>query len=464
MTSLGWPEAPDLGGRPLDTALLLNRDYQLQIHNRLNVSANEEEACVPFHVFHSFCSNTEALIIVLCDHSKIQRFTLDFPTIEPGPGMPAHEWPRAPELHGRLLDTALLLSRDYTNQLRHRVRNVHENASSNGVPTDVWCPFSKNIETLIKALCHHGKIQLNSLNSVPKLKDATNQPEEPRRFLEAVGRQPVEQVAASRDGIMPMKVEGPHDPEDSGNILEDGRREPSEPVAARSRGLAPLKFEEPSSSDGSNHVLDIATDTLETSPKEIPDAESRNPRNRGRNTNSDEERNNGVPRDQANDEMDTESDDGVSADSFVSSNEDEALDSNSHVTSGNHSKSHSGSDSDSDEDVASDASTARSATTPLPPLHDQPTGTRQVIVKLNDPETTSELRKLTPSQLVSLVQGSIREQRLDVTVIRCQGLGKRNNLHLCTKDVEGARLLKEKWNVKLTKEFGQRSHIQGSMS
>ncbi|KAL8921648.1 MAG: hypothetical protein Q9172_003896 [Xanthocarpia lactea] len=456
MTSLGWPEAPDLGGRPLDTALLLNRDYQLQIHNRLNASANAEEACVPFHVFHSFCSNTEPLIVVLCDHSKIQRFTLDFPTIEPGPGMPAQEWPQAPELHGRLLDTALLLSRDYTNQLRRRVRNDHENASSNGVPTDVWCPFSKNIETLIKALCHHGKIQLNSLNSIPKLKDATNPPEEPRRFSETVRRQPVRQVAASRNEIMPMKVEGPQNPKTSGNILEDGRRKPAEPVAAPARGLAPLKFEEPSGSEGSDHVSDITPDTLETSPRGISNAECRNPRNRQRNANSDEERKNGVPRDQANDEMDTESDDGVSANSSVSINEDEA--------SENHSKSDSGSNSDSDEDAASDSSTAGSATAPLPPLHDRPTETQQVIVKLDDPETTSKLRKLTPSQLTSLVQGSIRQQRLDVTVKRCQGLGKKNNLHLWTTGIEGARLLKEKWNVKLVKEFGRRSHVQGSTS
>ncbi|KAL8911785.1 MAG: hypothetical protein Q9171_003118 [Xanthocarpia ochracea] len=364
------------------------------------------------------------------------RFTLDFPTIKPGPGVSGQEWPQALDLHGRFLDTALLLSRDYTNQLRRCVRSDHPNHSSNGVPTDVWCPFSKNIETLIKALCHHGKIQLNSLNSVPKLKDASNPPKEPRRFLESVERQLVEQVAASRDEITPMKVEGLHDPRDSGNILEDGRREPAEPVAAPTRGLAPLKIEETSGSEGSDHVSDITTDALEISPKGIPDAESRNPRNRERTTNSDGERKNGVPRDQANDEMDTESDDGASADSSVSSN----------------------------EDVALDTSTASFAPIPLPPLHDPPTETPQVIVKLNGPKTTSKLRKLSPSQLVSLVQGSIRKQRLDVTVKMCQGPGKKNKLHVWTKDVEGARLLKEKWNVKLIREFGRLLHVEGSMS
>lgn len=229
----GWPEPPDLAGRPLDTAILLNRDYQLLIHNRLNLAPDRQEPHVPFNVLISFLSNTECLIDVLCERNEIQRTTINtIPNIPPGPSTTALGWPKAPILHDRLLDTALLLSRDYSNQLRNYIEADHNKPPAAGIPTGIWVPFSRNMEILVKALCQHGKLKLNSLASMPKIKDAPNRPREPRLNLEDARREFAEPVAASSGAFEPEKAEEPFYPKSPKDNAEKVLNRRSNPLIA----------------------------------------------------------------------------------------------------------------------------------------------------------------------------------------------------------------------------------------
>ena len=74
--SHGWPEPPHLAGRPIDTALLLTRDYRLQIDSRIT-SSPSAIAIIPSIVFISFSITIEALIDVLCDRVGITQATGD---------------------------------------------------------------------------------------------------------------------------------------------------------------------------------------------------------------------------------------------------------------------------------------------------------------------------------------------------------------------------------------------------
>ncbi|KAI4241170.1 MAG: hypothetical protein L6R40_004706 [Gallowayella cf. fulva] len=235
MTTPAWPTPPNLAGRPLDTALLLNRDYQLEIHNRLNSIPDESGIGLPSHVFHSFANTTKTLIHALCNHCKIQHAALGInPVLEEVAPAATPDWPQAPGLQGRPLDTALLLNRDHTRQIAYRLQNHADDPSE--LPIDVWCPFSKNAETLIKALCHHGKIQLNSLNAIPKIKDATNSRQEYGADAGSAdgnagnaSREPVGPAGPSRNRI-PVKVEERSEPEHPDSDM-DSPPEPAEEVS-----------------------------------------------------------------------------------------------------------------------------------------------------------------------------------------------------------------------------------------
>ncbi|KAL8727090.1 MAG: hypothetical protein Q9166_006277 [cf. Caloplaca sp. 2 TL-2023] len=161
----------------------------------------------PSDVFLSFLSNTETLIKVLCDHSGIRRTALDVPNFPTARSdMTGPEWPQAPELPGRPLDTALLLNRDYTSQIRDRIQN---DPNQHGLPINVWRPFSQNMETMIRALCYPGNIQLNLVNTIPRIQDANNHAREQRGGTRSSRRETANRVEAPWDGHPLVKVEEP---------------------------------------------------------------------------------------------------------------------------------------------------------------------------------------------------------------------------------------------------------------
>ena len=125
-TSHGWPEPPHLAGRPIDTALLLTRDYRLQIDSRITSSPKAQKT-IPSIVFISFSISIESLIDVLCDRVGIHRATGDFqPNIQAEARTSGANWPQALDLRGRLLNKALLLARDHTHQLRYHIERHPE--------------------------------------------------------------------------------------------------------------------------------------------------------------------------------------------------------------------------------------------------------------------------------------------------------------------------------------------------
>ncbi|KAL8680835.1 MAG: hypothetical protein Q9186_003013 [Xanthomendoza sp. 1 TL-2023] len=234
MTTHPWPTPPNLDGRPLDTAVLLNRDYQLQIHNHLS-NPIDNEIGVPAQVFLAFANSTERVINALCDHGKVQRTAvgsvLETQTVA---GTAAAQWPQTPELQGRPLDTALLLHRDHTQQISHRLQHHPDDVFGGGHPVDVWCSFSKNVETLIKALCQHGNIKLNSLDSIPKIKSTAVRP---RQSGGETSREAVQPARAPRHRHTTVKVEEPSRSETS-ESSPDGDPETIENAP---NGVAPVE-------------------------------------------------------------------------------------------------------------------------------------------------------------------------------------------------------------------------------
>ncbi|KAL8888846.1 MAG: hypothetical protein Q9215_003798 [Flavoplaca cf. flavocitrina] len=123
----------------------------------------------------------EGLIDVLCDRVGIHRATGDLlPNNQLKARTSGADWPQAPNLRGRLLDTALLLARDRTQQLRYHIEGHPDEPLRFGVPVNVYFPYSRNVDLLIKALCKYGQVRLNPSSPMPKLDDASNQLWEPQ--------------------------------------------------------------------------------------------------------------------------------------------------------------------------------------------------------------------------------------------------------------------------------------------
>ncbi|KAL8685575.1 MAG: hypothetical protein Q9224_005764 [Gallowayella concinna] len=261
MTTHQWPTPPNLDGRPLDTAVLLNRDYELQIHNHLNNPSDYKDG-VPAHVFLAFANTTETVLNALCDHGKVQRtavgLILDVQTVA---GTAVANWPQTPELQGRPLDTALLLHRDHTQQISHRLQHHPDDVFGGGHPVDVWCSFSKNVETLIKALCQHGNIKLNSLDSIPKIKSTTVRP---RQSGGEASRGAVQPARAPRHRHTTVKVEEPSRSETS-NSSPDGD---PETIGDASNGSAAVEVKH------ENSMVDRNEESTDTAVNSESDAAS----------------------------------------------------------------------------------------------------------------------------------------------------------------------------------------------
>lgn len=205
--SHGWPEPPHLAGRPIDTAILLSRDYRLQIDTRITSSSSTQET-IPSIVFISFSINIEGLIDVLCDRVGIQRTTGDLlPNLQAESRTLEANWPQAPDLRGRLLDTALLLARDHTHQLRYHIESHPDEPLRVGIPVNVYFPYSRNVDLLIKALCQYGQIPLKSSSPMPKLDAASNYmwapPPDPGHVKRALFKDNI----TTSSPVIPWKVE-----------------------------------------------------------------------------------------------------------------------------------------------------------------------------------------------------------------------------------------------------------------
>ncbi|KAL8839357.1 MAG: hypothetical protein Q9176_004538 [Flavoplaca citrina] len=156
----------------------------------------------------------EGLIDVLCDRVGIHRATGDLlPNNQLKARTSGADWPQAPNLRGRLLDTALLLARDHTQQLRYHIEGHPDEPLRFGVPVNVYFPYSRNVDLLIKALCQYGQVRLNPSSPMPKLDDASNQLWEPQPDPGYGGRVSTKVIASTSSPPVSWKAEVPSEPQ-----------------------------------------------------------------------------------------------------------------------------------------------------------------------------------------------------------------------------------------------------------
>ncbi|KAL8811692.1 MAG: hypothetical protein Q9200_001587 [Gallowayella weberi] len=170
MAHTEWPQPPEVDGRPLDTALVLNRDYYSQLYECIS-NFRYGLLIVPSNVVRDFAGITGIMVDALCSHGQVQLNCVG--TIPKVRGRASTtnlaEWPQPPQIHGRPLDTALLLNRDYGLQVFARVQNGADYPNDKGVPAEVFGELLDNTVRLINALCTHGNILRNPLRSMPKV-------------------------------------------------------------------------------------------------------------------------------------------------------------------------------------------------------------------------------------------------------------------------------------------------------
>ncbi|KAL8806202.1 MAG: hypothetical protein Q9182_001477 [Xanthomendoza sp. 2 TL-2023] len=69
MAASEWPQCPNLAGRPLDTALLLNRDFATQLRNRIELKDNGEDG-VPANIFLRLLDNVDTICRKVCERGS----------------------------------------------------------------------------------------------------------------------------------------------------------------------------------------------------------------------------------------------------------------------------------------------------------------------------------------------------------------------------------------------------------
>ncbi|KAL8806205.1 MAG: hypothetical protein Q9182_001480 [Xanthomendoza sp. 2 TL-2023] len=446
MTTSQWPIPPNLDGRPLDTAVLLNRDYELQIHHHINILL-DREASVPIHVYFAFANTTETVLNGLCDHGKVHRTAVGpILDIQTAAGAPIAEWPQPPDLQGRPLDTALLLHRDHTRQISHRLQNHPDDVFGDGLPAQVWCSFSENVETLIKALCQHGNIRLNSLNSIPKINIPIDRP---RHIGREARREPLQTAIAPIDDHTTVTVEGPTRAETSDQTLV-GEPEIAKDVS-NGFGLVEIKHErnmvdrsEDSADEEQSADREDSADKEDSVDKEdSADEEDSATKEDSADEEDSADKENTMDR---KDSIDTKD----STDTAVNGNTDappedeeslEATESDTETDSGT---------------VTSDSSAASSSTTPPPPLNGASRKAREVNIRHVDRKLIGHL---TRNRLRRRLQSSMQDQNLKVTVNTCYQFQTSGDIRLWTTDVKGANILRDakQWNVKT--RFGPEAQV-----
>ncbi|KAL8680832.1 MAG: hypothetical protein Q9186_003010 [Xanthomendoza sp. 1 TL-2023] len=75
MAASEWPQCPNLARRPLDTALLLNRDFATQLRNRIELIDNNEDG-VPADIFLRLLDNVDTICNKVCERGP-QEDALD---------------------------------------------------------------------------------------------------------------------------------------------------------------------------------------------------------------------------------------------------------------------------------------------------------------------------------------------------------------------------------------------------
>lgn len=76
MAGLDWPQCPEIEGRPLDTALLLNRDHVTELRDRLRGNY-DDEGNVPAGVILPFLDNIDTLYDALSRRGPVREHALD---------------------------------------------------------------------------------------------------------------------------------------------------------------------------------------------------------------------------------------------------------------------------------------------------------------------------------------------------------------------------------------------------
>ncbi|KAI4243766.1 MAG: hypothetical protein L6R42_010669 [Xanthoria sp. 1 TBL-2021] len=453
MTARGWPEPPALAGKPPDTVLLLNRDYRLEINDRINLSLSAQHADLPLPVFVSFSRSTQTLVNMLCDLGDVRPTTISpTPNNEPGSQetalgfMTAPGWPQAPDLLEKRLDTAFLLSRDYAKDLRPHIE--HNARFEMDIPVNVWSSFSQTmkilVQILVQELCQQGKLPLNSLTSILKFEDALYRPRDPRPKTEDTRGEVAGHFVGLIGAPVSVDAEEPSNPKSSKNIAKKVANTRTYPSSAVSNtGSKGAKIQ--------RRPTNSTVFTKSTKSKKSPKTKKR--------TKLATKQRNSIAEHRPNDMMDSGS-------SYETDPVFDDLKSNDTETEETATDSTDSEDTEFDESAESsiydehDEAFDSSISSPAGLLS---RNKRQVTVTLRDRQARSKLSKLNRSQVLKLIRSSIREQGLQVIVRTCdKHVGQRANFQVRTKDAEGAGVLRREWNVGLVEAFGPRAYMRES--
>ncbi|KAL8811695.1 MAG: hypothetical protein Q9200_001590 [Gallowayella weberi] len=76
MVTAEWPQPPNLPGRTLDTALLLNRDHVVELRGRIQ-NKHDDETSIPTEVVLSFLNNLDVICEGLCRQGPLRQNSLE---------------------------------------------------------------------------------------------------------------------------------------------------------------------------------------------------------------------------------------------------------------------------------------------------------------------------------------------------------------------------------------------------
>ncbi|KAL8806203.1 MAG: hypothetical protein Q9182_001478 [Xanthomendoza sp. 2 TL-2023] len=76
MVTAEWPQPPNLPGRALDTALLLNRDHIIELRDRIQ-NKHDDETSIPTQVVLSFLNNLDIICQGLCRQGPLRQNSLE---------------------------------------------------------------------------------------------------------------------------------------------------------------------------------------------------------------------------------------------------------------------------------------------------------------------------------------------------------------------------------------------------
>ena len=328
-------------------------------------------------------------------------------------------------MRGRLLDTALLLARDHTHQLRYDIEGHPDEPLRVSVPVNVYFPYSRNVDLLIKALCQYGQIPLKLSSPMPKLDAASNQVWTPQPDPGYGGRVSTNVIASTSSPPVSWKAEVQSEPQLLQRCIETTASAPPDPPHPTSC----TQQKKPRHTKPNANITGSFTSPKPTNRRDHP-----------------------VAIDQPEYNMKASSDDP----DIVDDDEDE---NNDFTDTDVMDKDITDSDSVASNESARHDYYNETLSNSTPTATSRPT--RRLTLTLRDRQARSKLESLKRSQILKHIHKSIQEQGIHVKVTKCEKhAGRRANFWVRAQSREGAGILRKEWDVGLVGVFGRGAYMR----